>query len=405
MLSDVINRIDFVKAEFLKRFGYQCDNVFSAPGRSELGGNHTDHQQGHVLACAIDLDILAVACSNGTSKVRFHSEGYSPITVDLTDLYPKVDEEQTSAALIRGAAARMHELGALESIAGFDAYAISDVPKGGGLSSSAAFEVLVGTIFNELFCNGLFTSLEIAQIGRYAENVYFGKPCGLMDQAACSIGGVVAIDFADLDHPKVEKIEIDFEEYGYAFCIIDSHANHSDLTSEYASVAEDMEQVATLLGANVLSEIPEERFIAAIPFIREKVDDRAILRAMHFYADDKRAVEEAAALKAGDFNKFLYLVRQSGRSSAMYLQNIYPTGQVKDQSLMLTLALAEKLLDGEGAVRVHGGGFGGCAQAYVPLGKLDAFKKEIDELLGSGSCHVLDVRNVGGIWLRQDDAA
>lgn len=399
-----MDRQEHVKAAFKDIFGHHFACIFSAPGRSELGGNHTDHQLGHVLACAIDLDILSAVSPNHTNTIRFYSEGYSLIEVDLSDLLPRVEEEQTSAALIRGIAARIFELGGFGCNAGFDAYAVSDVLRGSGLSSSAAFEVLIGTILNELFCGGRFTPLEIAQIGRYAENVYFGKPCGLMDQVACSFGGVVAIDFADPEFPKIRKIDFDLEEYGYALCIIDSHADHADLTAEYASVAEDMKRTANLFGAKTLSEVPEREVIDAIPSIRNKVGDRAILRVLHFYADDKRAVAEADALEAGDFEEYLRLVKESGKSSAMYLQNIYPSGQTSDQPLLLALALAEMALNGEGAVRVHGGGFGGCAQAYVPIERLDAFKGQIEKMLGANSCHVLNIRNTGGICLEQDDA-
>lgn len=404
-LNGDVDRLDLVKKRFQKNFGYPCGYIFSAPGRSELGGNHTDHQLGHVLACAINMDILAAVSPNNTNTIRFFSEGYPLIEVDLSDLLPQADEEKTSAALIRGVAARIFELGKPECLAGFDAYAVSDVLCGSGLSSSAAFEVLVGNIFNKLFCDSKFTPLEIAQIGRYAENVYFGKPCGLMDQVACSVGGVVAIDFAAPDLPIIKKIDFDLEEYGYALCIIDSHADHADLTVEYASVAEDMENIANLLGAKTLSEVAEQEFIDTIPSIREKVGDRAILRALHFYGDNNRALAEAAALEAGNFEEFLKLVKESGRSSAMYLQNIYPAGQTTNQPLMIALALAERALDGEGAVRVHGGGFGGCAQAYVPIGRLATFKRQIEKLLGAGSCHILNVRNIGGICLEQDDAA
>lgn len=401
-MGDSANRLEMVEKAFERTFGRPCTSVHSAPGRSELGGNHTDHQRGHVLACAINLDILAAASPNDTNVVKLRSEGYEPIEVDLSELEPREDEKGTSAALVRGIAARMHELGKLDRASGFDAYAVSNVPEGSGLSSSAAFEVLVGTIFNDLFCGGAFTPLQIAQIGQYAENVYFGKPCGLMDQVACAIGGVVAIDFADPDKPEVEKLKLDFSREGYGLCIIDSHASHADLTEEYASIPNEMTSVAKMLGHDTLSTLPEGEFMNALPAIREKLGDRAALRAMHFYADDKRAQAEAVALREGDFDRFLKLVRESGRSSAMYLQNIYPAGQTEDQSLMVALALAEKLLDGEGAVRVHGGGFGGCVQAYVPLDKLDGFKREIEKVLGAESCHVLGVRATGGEQVEKD---
>lgn len=390
------SRIERVEEGFREHFGRDPQAVFSASGRTELGGNHTDHQRGHVLAAAVTLDVLAAVSPNGTNVVRFLSEGYPLIEVELDDLSMREAERETSSALVRGIASRMCELDADLDNAGFDAYAISDVPSGSGLSSSAAFEVLVGTIFDSIACDGSFSPVDIAQIGQFAENAYFGKPCGLMDQMASSVGGVVAMDLGDKDAPSIQKLDLDLESFGYGLCIIDSHASHEDLTDEYASVAQEMSSVAAQFGKEALSEVPEAEFLSALPRLRQKLGDRAVLRAMHFYSEDARAQEEAKAIEQGDFDRLLELVRESGRSSALYLQNVTPTGQVRDQSLLFVLALAEKLLEGRGAVRVHGGGFGGTAQAFVPLELMDSFKQKMDDVLGAGSCHVVGIRPVGG---------
>jgi len=396
-LSSARERCQTVLTGYATSFSHPAQALFCAPGRTEIGGNHTDHQRGHVLAGSVDLDILCAATPNTSGTVRVQSEGYPLIVVDLTQLSPRPEEENTSAALIRGVAAQMHTLGCPLEGAGLDAYMISSVPGGSGLSSSAAFEVLFGTIFNVLFWSGKATPIELAQIGQYAENVYFGKPSGLLDQAACAMGGVAAMDFADPTAPAVERINLDLRAEGYAMCILDSHASHADLTGEYAAVTEEMRAVSRYFGREVLREVPEEDFYAAIPQLRPTVGDRAVLRSMHFYADDRRAAKEAQALKAGDFQSFLELVRQSGHSSAECLQNIVPTGHTTDQALMVTIALAQRLLGERGAVRVHGGGFAGTAQAFVPLDMLDSFKARIESALGEGSCHVVTIRPVGGV--------
>jgi len=398
-LEDARRRCGTVLAGFEKTFERAPDHLFSAPGRTELGGNHTDHQRGRVLAAGVDLDILAAVRANHSGTIRLQSEGYHMIEVDLKELAPKPEEENTSAALIRGVAARLAALGCPLADAGLDAYLISSVPGGSGLSSSAAFEVLVGTILNNLFHGGKCDAVELAQIGQYAENVFFGKPCGLMDQTASSVGGVVAIDFADPERPVVEQIGLDLTAQGYALCILDSHASHADLTHEYAAVTDELKAVCRYFGKEVLREVPEESFLAALPQVRKSAGDRAVLRAFHFYGEDRRAAGEAGALKEGNFDGFLYLVRESGRSSALYLQNVIPTGQTVNQELMLTLALAERLLEGKGAVRVHGGGFGGTAQAYVPLDMVDGFKAGMEAVLGAGSCHIVTIRPVGGVQI------
>ena len=371
--------------------------VFSAPGRTEISGNHTDHQHGCVLAAAVNLETTAEVTLNGSNLVRVYSDGYPTVEVDLTDLYPRKEEVNTTAALVRGVAAAFNQRGA--KLKGFDAVVHSTVLPGSGLSSSAAFEVLFGTIFNELFFQKKLTAVEIAQIGQYAENIYFGKPSGLMDQMASSVGGMVFIDFEDPTNPVVEKLDFDFEKAGHALCIIDSGADHADLTDEYAAVTRELKDVCALFGKNVLREIPMETFFARLPQIRASVPDRAILRAIHFYQENIRVKAQVHALKQNDFETFLQLVSESGRSSWMYLQNITPAGYVEHQEVAVALAMCDQLLQGKGAFRVHGGGFAGTVQAFVPMELLKDFKTKIETVLGEGSCHVLSIRPEGGIKL------
>ncbi len=384
---------------FRHAFGYPAQALFSAPGRTELGGNHTDHQRGCVLAAAVDLDILAAAAVTDSGVIRVLSQGYPMTEVSLRELTPQEGEKNTSAALIRGVASRMQELGCDLAGKGLDVYMTSTVPKGSGLSSSAAYEVLIGTMLNELFWEGRCTAVELAQIGQYAENVFFGKPCGLMDQMASSVGGVVSIDFADTACPVVEKLDVDLHAYGYALCILDSSAGHEDLTGEYSAITDELRAVCRVFGKEVLREVPEEAFLAELPQVRKAAGDRAANRAFHVYGENRRVREEVQALRQGDFDKFLALVRESGRSSAMYLQNIIPTGSTAAQELMVTIALCERMLEGRGAVRVHGGGFGGTAQAFVPLDMLDGFRDRVEASLGRGCCHVVRIRPAGGIRL------
>lgn len=384
---------------FARTFRRPAEALFSAPGRTELGGNHTDHQHGCVLAAAVDLDILAAAAPNGSSVIRVLSQGYPLTEVDLREPEPRDDERDTSAALIRGVAARMSALGCDLRAGGLDVYMISNVPKGSGLSSSAAYEVLIGTMLNELFWDGHCTPVELAQIGQYAENVYFGKPCGLMDQTASSVGGVVFIDFSDTAHPAVERLDVELQSYGYALCILDSGAGHEGLTAEYRSITDELRAVCRVFDREVLRDVPEEAFLARLPEVRAAAGDRAVNRAFHVYAENRRAQEEKQALGRGDFDRFLELVRESGRSSAMYLQNIISTGSAAAQELMVTIALCERILEGRGAVRVHGGGFGGTAQAFVPLDMLSKFKETTEAALGQGRCHVVMIRPAGGIRL------
>lgn len=372
--------------------------VFSAPGRTEICGNHTDHQRGAVLAAAVNLETVAEVTLNHSDIIRVVSEGYAPVEVDLSDLDIRESEKNTTAALIRGVAAAFAQRGA--RLHGFDAAVHSTVLPGSGLSSSAAFEVLIGTICNELFFDRKLSAVEIAQIGQYAENVYFGKPCGLMDQTASSVGNLVFIDFANPDAPVVERIDFDFRQAGHALCIIDSGADHADLTDEYTAIPAELKQVCNFFGKEVLRQIPEAEFFAALPRLRHQVPDRAILRAIHFYQENRRVFRQAEALRRGDFEEFLQIIRQSGQSSWMYLQNITPTGSVAHQDVAVALAMCDTLLAGRGAFRVHGGGFAGTVQAFVPLDMLEDFRSGIEAVLGAGSCHVLSIRPEGGIRVR-----
>ena len=369
--------------------------VFSAPGRTEIAGNHTDHQHGCVLAAAVDLETVADVCLNGTDKIWIQSEGYPAFSIDIGDLSINDSEKNTTVALVRGVVAGFAQRNV--QVQGFDAKIHSTVLPGSGLSSSAAFEVLIGTIINELFNEGRISAEEIAMIGQYAENVYFGKPCGLMDQMASSVGSLVYIDFEDPKQPKVEKIDFDLAEAGYALCIIDSGADHADLTDEYAAIPNEMKQICSLFGKEVLRQIPEETFLAALPSLRGQVSDRAILRALHIYRENERVAQQAEALKTQNVDTFLKLIKESGDSSWKYLQNITPAGAVKHQEVAVALALCDTYLRGQGAYRVHGGGFAGTVQAFVPIEMLEYFKTSVEAVLGENSCHVLNIRQQGGI--------
>ena len=380
---------------FAAAFGGTPERYFSAPGRTEIGGNHTDHQRGRVLAAAVDLDTVAAVLCNGTDTVRILSKGYPMSTVDLKVLEPQKDEINSTPALIRGVCARFAQLGC--EVRGFDAYCESTVLPGSGLSSSAAFEVLIGTIVNHLFFGGKVSQPEIAMIGQYAENVFFGKPCGLMDQTASAVGNLVTIDFFDKDAPVIEPVDFDFSACGHALCIIDSGADHADLTDEYAAVPGEMKAVAAKLGHEVLTQIPEEDFYGHIAYLRKECGDRAVLRCIHFYQENARVPRQVAALRSGDFEGFLELIKESGRSSWMYLQNVIPAGYKLHQDVALALALCDHYLAGRGAYRVHGGGFAGTVQAFVPMDLLEAFRTGIDAALGVGACHVLSIRPEGGV--------
>jgi hypothetical protein len=380
---------------FSTAFGGEAQRYFSAPGRTEIGGNHTDHQGGRVLAGAVNLDTVAAVRVSGTNVIRVQSKGYPLCQVDLDNLEPMAAEINSTPALIRGVAARFAQLGC--KVGGFDAYCESTVLPGSGLSSSAAFEVLIGTIINHLFFDGRVSQAEVAQIGQYAENVFFGKPCGLMDQTASAVGGLVTIDFADKAHPDIRPVHFDFSTTGHALCIIDSRADHADLTDEYAAIPGELKEICDCLGREVTTEIPEEEFYAAIPKLRETCGDRAVMRAMHEYNENRRVPEQVACLEKGDFEGFLSLIRESGFSSWMYLQNVIPAGYVRQQPVAVALGLCEHYLRGKGAYRVHGGGFAGTVQAFVPFELLDSFRAGIDAALGEGACHVLSIRPQGGV--------
>ena len=382
-------------AGFASIFGGAPERYFSAPGRTEVSGNHTDHQRGRVLAGAVSLDTVAAVKVNGTNKIRIQSKGYPMCEIDLSQLEPVESEINSTPSLIRGVAARFTQLGC--KVEGFDAYCESTVLPGSGLSSSAAYEVLIGTIINHLFFGAKVSQPEIAQIGQYAENVFFGKPCGLMDQTASAVGGLVTIDFADKEHPDIRPVNFDFASTGHALCIIDSRADHADLTDEYAAVTLELKALCKYFGKEVTNEIPEEEFYAAIPELRKILPDRAIMRTIHEYNENRRVPKQVACLENGDFAGFLQLTKESGFSSWMYLQNVIPAGYIDQQAMAVALGLCEHYLQGKGAYRVHGGGFAGTVQAVVPFEILDSFKAGIDAALGEGACHILSIRPQGGV--------
>ncbi|MDI9242751.1 galactokinase [Fusibacillus kribbianus] len=377
-------------------FGPGEIEIYSAPGRSEVGGNHTDHQHGMVLATSVNLDAIAIVGLNEDNCIRIVSEGYDMITVELSDLSKKEEEEGTSAGLIRGVAAGLLEQG-FPVKQGFHAYVTSNVLIGAGLSSSAAFEVIVGTVISGLFHEMKISPVEIAKVAQFAENVYFGKPCGLMDQMACSVGGLIHIDFADPKAPVVNRVSVDFDSYHYSLCIVDTKGSHSDLTEDYAQIPGEMKAVAAYFGKSVLREVDRQEFFANIAKIRQKTGDRAVLRAIHFYAENERALAEAEALSGGQFDEFLRLVKESGNSSFQFLQNVYTSRHVEEQGVSIGLAVSESILGDHGVCRVHGGGFAGTIQAFVKNDFVGEYRRVLDSVFGAGSCHVLKVRPYGGI--------
>jgi galactokinase len=384
--------------ELLERFAAafpDCPELdfYSAPGRTEVGGNHTDHNNGRVLAAAVDLDIVAAAAPNSRSVICVHSEGYTPIEVHLDDLSVKESETATSAALVRGICARLVKLD--HCIGGFDAVLSSRVPKGSGLSSSAAYEVLIATILNHLYNQGDIEPKVLAQIGQYAENIYFGKPCGLMDQTTSALGGLVTIDFKEPGRALVRQVEVDFGASGMALVIVEPWGDHANLTDDYAAITREMRAVAQVFGGKVLRDCTLEQVLENIPYLRTQVNDRAILRAVHFFRDDQRVVDQVAALEAGNFGRFLDLVNESGRSSWMLLQNCYSERRVEQQGIAVALTVSEALLKGRGAWRVHGGGFAGTIQAFVPGDLLAAYITRMEQVCGTGSCHQVMIRPVG----------
>ncbi len=389
-------RYEEIRAGFETFFGdSQEARFFSAPGRTEIGGNHTDHNHGRVLAAAINLDVVGMAKTNGLEVIRLKSVEYDRVDeVDITSLAPN-QSDYGSRSLIRGICARCKELG--YEIGGFDCFTKTRVLKGSGLSSSAAFEILVVTVVSCLFNGGEIDPVTAAMIAQYAENVYFGKPCGLLDQMASSVGGVTAMDFHNPQKPVIEKRELDLAAYGYALCVVDTGGNHADLTDEYAAIPAEMKKAAVFFGREFLRDVDEKEFYQNIKALRAAAGDRAVLRAMHFFDDDRLAAAEAKALEQGDFEGFLRMVRDSGRSSLMRLQNVFASSAPAEQGITLALAVAESLLQGRGACRVHGGGFAGTMQAYVPLDLLDAYREGMEKVFGEGACHVLSVRDVGGV--------
>ncbi len=392
-LKKQADRYTTLLQQFRSSFGENEAELFSSPGRTEIGGNHTDHNYGRVLAGAVNLDNAAVAAKNGTNSIRIISLGYPKFEVDLSSLKADKNEQFTSAALVRGICSRMKELG--YNIGGFDACIDGGVPKGSGLSSSASFEVLIGAMVSVLFNQGKLDPIQNAIIGQYSENNYFGKPCGLMDQTACAMGGLITIDFKDPSNPVVKKVNFDFVATGFALVITDTGGNHADLNDEYASLPTDMKAVAAELGAKVLREVSLEQVLNIAPRIREKVGDRAILRAIHFQGDNQRVVEQVTALEKNDFKAFLGMVVDSGFSSYMYNQNIFPVNNIREQGVSLALALSELVLKGRGAWRVHGGGFAGTIQAFVPNDLLNKYVSTLEHVYGKGSCHKLFIRPQG----------
>lgn len=369
--------------------------IYSAPGRTEIGGNHTDHQHGEVLAASINRDAIAIVRKTDNGTVRLKSDNYSTNTIDVSDLAVRQDETGTTPALIRGMLQALSSQG--YKIRGFDAYVTSDVLVGAGISSSAAFETLVGTIVSGLYNDMKIDPVTIAKAGQYAENVYFGKPCGLMDQMACSVGNMVHIDFKYPDNPEVERIEFDFSKTGYCLCITNTRGSHSNLTDEYAAVPAEMKKVAELLGHEVLRPVSLDDILKNISMLREKAGDRAVLRAIHFVEESKRANQEAEALQHGDLWEFLKLVKESGNSSFKYLQNIYTNSDVTTQNVSIALAVSDSILTNEEASRVHGGGFAGTIQAFVKNDHAEKYREVMDSVFGEGSCDILKIRKYGGI--------
>jgi len=402
ILSKKVKRFQGLIDKFKQKFQQDDLHFFCTPGRTEIGGNHTDHNHGRVLAGSVNLDSIAVAAKNNSNLVTIHSEGYrEPFIVNLDQLEKIPGENETTSALIRGIAARFKQLEF--SIGGFNACITSDVLPGSGLSSSASIEVLIGTIFNYLFNDGKISPQQIAIIGQFAENEYFGKPCGLMDQTTCAVGGIVTIDFLNPKVPVVRKVNFDFASQNYSLLVVDTGGNHANLTDEYASIPREMKSVANQFGAEFCREINYEELIQRIKEIRPRVGDRAILRAFHFLGDNARVLEQVAALERGDFQSFLSLVNESGNSSFKWLQNIYTTKNVEEQGVSLALAITEKYISmvGEGACRVHGGGFAGTIQVFLPNADVSEYIKLVESVFGEGKAVVLSIRPHGTLYLNQ----
>lgn len=383
--------------EFYEFFGYSDGDfyAFSAPGRTELCGNHTDHNYGKVLAGAVNIDVIAIVCKTDSDTIRVKSRGHRANSIKINELEPVEEEEGNSNAILRGVTARIKELG--YNIGTFDAYTASNVPAGSGLSSSAAFECLLGDILSVLYNDDAISNVELAKISQYAENKFFGKPCGLMDQLTIATGSAVKFDFKDIDNPEIEKLDYDFRKSGYALCITNTGGSHADLTDDYAAVRNEMEGVASFFGKKVLREVKKEDIIAKVAELRVKFGDRAILRAMHFYGENERVEKAAKALKDNDFQSFLDCINASGNSSYKYNQNVYSPKNFAEQGISLALNISESILDGKGAHRVHGGGFAGTVQAFVPVDMVDTYKEEIEKVFGKGSCSILTIRPCGPV--------
>ena len=393
--------LDYQKERYIKAIesfeefiGEKEVEIYSAPGRSEIGGNHTDHQLGRVLAASINLDAIAIVAKKENGVV-LKSEGYPMINVSLADLLPKKEEEGTSEGLIRGVAAKLKEEG--YEIGGFEAYVTSDVLNGAGMSSSAAFEVLTGNILSGLYNEGKVSPVLIAQAGQYAENVFFGKPCGLMDQMASSVGNLIFIDFADVKNPVIKKVNVNFEDFDHSLCIIATKGSHADLTDEYAAIPEEMKKVAAYFGKEVLHQIDKNEFYIHIPEIRKVAGDRAVLRAMHWFEETDRVIDQVNALEKEDFEGFKSLIKASGDSSFKYLQNVYTINDLNQQAVSVALAGSERILGKHGVCRVHGGGFAGTIQAFVENDFVEEYKRRMDKVFGHGSCQALKVRQKGGV--------
>ena len=380
--------------KFIDLYGDQEVSIYSTPGRSEVCGNHTDHQHGEVLAAAINLDIIAVVAKDDT-KIKILSDDYDIEAIHIDDLTLRENEKESSEGLIRGILARFQQL--QYKIGGFVGYMTSDVLQGSGLSSSAAFEVMIGTVLSGMYNDMKVDPVTIAKIGQYSENVYFGKPCGLMDQCACSVGSLIHIDFKDNENPIVEKINVDFPRFHHSLCIVDVHASHADLTEDYASIPEELKEVDHFFHQEYLRDVDEKEFYEHLTEVREAVNDRAVLRAIHVFKENKRVQQAVQSLKQEDFDTFKTIVKASGESSFKYLQNIYSNHYVGQQAVSLALALSENLLGAHGVCRVHGGGFAGTIQAFVEDDYVEAYKQGIEKYFGEGSCHILKIRKYGGM--------
>ncbi len=400
IINKQLSRYEDLAQLFQNRFNREAIHYFSTPGRTEIGGNHTDHNFGRVLAGSVDMDSIAIAAPNESSVVTVYSVGFEgSFRVDLSDLNVKEKEKETTNSLIRGIAARFKELG--YHIGGVDAYITSNVLSGSGLSSSASIEVLLGTIFNTFYNSNKISPEELAVIGQFAENQYFGKPCGLMDQVACAMGGIVTIDFRNPADPVIKKVDFDFEARNYKLLVVDTGGSHADLTQDYASVPSEMKSVAKILGAEVCREISMEKFLPAISGLRSSVGDRAVLRAFHFLKENGRVVDQVKALESNDFETFLQLIKDSGNSSFKWLQNIYSPKNPGEQGLSLALAMTEMYISdvNKGACRVHGGGFAGTIQVFLPSDLITSYIQMMESVFGEGSVNVLNIRPLGTLHL------